>query len=118
MADDLETLIAAPMSSLPSARKTAVTSMARLRSEKAHRGSVAEHAGVSRRTVSNAINAPERLRPETLARVRASIEAFGYRIEPTPEDVSCPVLDRFVHALTATAANTDRRGCLPRTVFA
>lgn len=85
--------------------------------------SVARHAGVSRQTVSNAINAPERLRPETLTRVRASIDALGYRphrvarslrtrstgligyrIEPAAEGMSSPVLDRFVHALTATAA--------------
>ncbi|HXR41444.1 MAG TPA: LacI family DNA-binding transcriptional regulator [Acidothermaceae bacterium] len=84
--------------------------------------SVARHARVSRQTVSNAINAPDRLRPETLARVLASIDALGYRpnrvarslrtrstrmlgyrIEPAREGVSSPVLDRFVHALAATA---------------
>jgi LacI family transcriptional regulator len=40
---------------------------------------VAELAGVSRQTVSNAYNAPERLRPETLRTVLAAIEELGYR---------------------------------------
>jgi DNA-binding LacI/PurR family transcriptional regulator len=83
---------------------------------------VARHAGVSRQTVSNAINAPERLRPETLKRVLSAIEALGYRpnrvarslrtqstrmlgyrMEPVKENVSSPVLDRFLHSLTDTA---------------
>lgn len=40
---------------------------------------VAAHAGVSRQTVSNALNAPDRLSAGTLARVRRSVEALGYR---------------------------------------
>jgi len=40
---------------------------------------VAEHAGVSRQTVSNACNAPDRLRPETLRTVLAAIDELGYR---------------------------------------
>lgn len=40
---------------------------------------VAAHAGVSRQTVSNALNAPGRLRPETLRRVQESISELGYR---------------------------------------
>ncbi|WP_158372989.1 LacI family DNA-binding transcriptional regulator [Cellulosimicrobium cellulans] len=40
---------------------------------------VAEHAGVSRQTVSNALNAPGRLSPATLERVRRSVAALGYR---------------------------------------
>ncbi len=40
---------------------------------------VAEHAGVSRQTVSNALNTPARLSASTLARVRSSVEALGYR---------------------------------------
>ena len=35
---------------------------------------VADEAGVSRQTVSNALNNPELLRPDTLARVQAVIE--------------------------------------------
>ncbi|MEV0196042.1 LacI family DNA-binding transcriptional regulator [Nonomuraea sp. NPDC050691] len=40
---------------------------------------VARAAGVSRQTVSNAINAPHKLRPDTLERVTALIEEMGYR---------------------------------------
>ncbi|KJS55032.1 LacI family DNA-binding transcriptional regulator [Streptomyces rubellomurinus] len=40
---------------------------------------VARAAGVSRQTVSNALNAPHRVRPETLARVTAAIRELGYR---------------------------------------
>ncbi len=40
---------------------------------------VAAHAGVSRQTVSNALNSPARLSAATLARVRRSIAALGYR---------------------------------------
>ncbi|GAA2836098.1 LacI family DNA-binding transcriptional regulator [Kitasatospora sp. CM 4170] len=40
---------------------------------------VARAAGVSRQTVSNALNAPQRVRPDTLTRVRAAIERLGYR---------------------------------------
>jgi DNA-binding LacI/PurR family transcriptional regulator len=40
---------------------------------------VAEHAGVSYQTVSNAINSPDRLKPATLARVLQSVEALGYK---------------------------------------
>jgi DNA-binding LacI/PurR family transcriptional regulator len=84
---------------------------------------VAARAGVSRQTVSNVLNAPERVRPETRARVEAAIEALGYHpnrsaqnlrsqrahllaldLAPTgPHEVS-PVLERFVHALSETAA--------------
>lgn len=39
---------------------------------------VASHAGVGLSTVSNAINHPERLAPETLARVTRSIEELGF----------------------------------------
>ncbi|WP_406094798.1 LacI family DNA-binding transcriptional regulator [Kitasatospora purpeofusca] len=40
---------------------------------------VARAAEVSRQTVSNALNAPHRVRPDTLARVNAAIERLGYR---------------------------------------
>lgn len=40
---------------------------------------VAAAAGVSRQTVSNAVNAPERLSPDTLARVSAEIARLGFR---------------------------------------
>ncbi|MFP4148031.1 MAG: LacI family DNA-binding transcriptional regulator [Nitriliruptoraceae bacterium] len=84
---------------------------------------VAARAGVSRQTVSNVLNAPERVRPETRSRVEEAIEALGYHpnrtarnlrsqrahllaldLAPTgPHEVS-PVLDRFVHALSEVAA--------------
>ena len=41
--------------------------------------SVAAHAGVSRQTVSNVLNNPDVVRPDTSARVRASIDELGYR---------------------------------------
>lgn len=40
---------------------------------------VARHVGVSRQTVSNALNFPARVHPATLATVRTAIEALGYR---------------------------------------
>lgn len=40
---------------------------------------VARYCGVSRQTISNAINQPKRLRPETLAKVIKAIDALGYR---------------------------------------
>ncbi|MBD0673207.1 LacI family DNA-binding transcriptional regulator [Streptomyces sp. CBMA156] len=40
---------------------------------------VARAAGVSRQTVSNALNAPQRVRPETLERVNAAIRELGYQ---------------------------------------
>jgi DNA-binding LacI/PurR family transcriptional regulator len=41
---------------------------------------VARAAGVSRQTVSNVINAPDRVRPETRERVEAAIAQLGYRL--------------------------------------
>ena len=35
-------------------------------------------AGVSRQTVSNALNSPDLLRPDTLARVQQAIDELGY----------------------------------------
>lgn len=89
---------------------------------------VARRAGVSRQTVSNALNAPELLRPETLARVREAIEAMGYRphraaqalrtrssrligygVKPQAPGVSTPVIDGFLHALSQTAEEAGHR---------
>ncbi|HEY8306232.1 MAG TPA: LacI family DNA-binding transcriptional regulator, partial [Lapillicoccus sp.] len=39
---------------------------------------VAQAAGVSRQTVSNALNNPERVAPSTLERVHAAIEQLGF----------------------------------------
>lgn len=79
---------------------------------------VAERAGVSRQTVSNAVNNPALLRSETLARVQAAIDALGYspnraarnlrtrsshliglRIGPAQEGTANATMDRFVHSL-------------------
>jgi DNA-binding LacI/PurR family transcriptional regulator len=86
---------------------------------------VARVAGVSRQTVSNAINAPQRLRPETLAHVRAviadlgyrpsqaaralrtqSARQIGYRIDPERPHSASALQDQFLHAL-ADAAQVD-----------
>jgi DNA-binding LacI/PurR family transcriptional regulator len=89
---------------------------------------VAQRAGVSRQTVSNALNSPDLLKPETLARVRRAIEDLGYRpqsaartlrtrssrliaygIRPARHGRSTPVLDRFLHALSDTAGEAGYR---------
>ncbi|MGZ4495229.1 MAG: LacI family DNA-binding transcriptional regulator, partial [Nocardioides sp.] len=79
---------------------------------------VAAEAGVSRQTVSNALNSPELLRPDTLERVQEAIERLGYSpnraarslrtrashliglsVEPPVEDSANALMDRFVHSL-------------------
>ncbi|RNM16710.1 LacI family DNA-binding transcriptional regulator [Nocardioides pocheonensis] len=86
---------------------------------------VAERAGVSRQTVSNALNNPELLREDTLQRVQAAIDELGYtpnraarqlrtrsshmiglRFEPAQEGTSNALMDRFVHTLVETTAET------------
>lgn len=83
---------------------------------------VAQRAGVSVQTVSNALNSPDLLAPRTLERVSAAIRELDYRphqaarslrtrssrligygIAPTPVGVSTPVLDDFLHALSDSA---------------
>ena len=79
---------------------------------------VAELAGVSRQTVSNALNNPELLRPDTLERVQAAVAELGYtpnraarnlrtrssrligmRFAPAQEGTANALMDRFVHSL-------------------
>ena len=79
---------------------------------------VAEEAGVSRQTVSNALNSPELLRPDTLERVQQAIERLGYspnraarnlrtrssrliglRVDPATENSANALMDRFLHSL-------------------
>ncbi len=79
---------------------------------------VADEAGVSRQTVSNALNSPQLLRAETLERVQEAIERLGYspnraarnlrtrsshlvglRIEPAEENSANALMDRFLHSL-------------------
>lgn len=84
--------------------------------------SVAREAQVSRQTVSNVLNSPHLVRPDTLQRVRRVIEQVGYRpnrvaqqmraqrsqalglrLEPLRDGINGVVLDRFLHALTESA---------------
>jgi DNA-binding LacI/PurR family transcriptional regulator len=83
---------------------------------------VAERAGVSRQTVSNAVNNPDLLRSDTLARVLEAIDELGYspnraarnlrtrashligmRINPAQEGTANATMDRFVHSLVETS---------------
>lgn len=83
---------------------------------------VAERAGVSRQTVSNAVNNPDLLRPDTLLRVQEAIDELGYvpnraarnlrtrashlvglRLSPVLEGNATAVMDRFVHSLVWTS---------------
>jgi DNA-binding LacI/PurR family transcriptional regulator len=86
---------------------------------------VAERAGVSRQTVSNALNNPALLREDTLAKVQAVIAELGYtpnraarqlrtrsshmiglRFEEAQEGTSNATMDRFVHTLVEATART------------
>lgn len=85
---------------------------------------VAGHAGVSRQTVSNALNAPGKLRPETLRRVQESITMLGYRPDRharslrtrssgalgygLPPGGTGGLADRFLPALCHAAATSGR----------
>ncbi|MFE0512494.1 LacI family DNA-binding transcriptional regulator [Streptomyces sp. NPDC058964] len=83
---------------------------------------MARVAQVSRQTVSNALNAPERVREDTLKRVLAVIDELGYRpnrmarslrthhtrqigyrLDPDRSDTASVLQDRFLHALTSAA---------------
>src|SRR6476469_8768168 len=83
---------------------------------------VAERAGVSRQTVSNAVNNPDLLRADTLARVQDAIDELGYspnraarnlrtrashliglKFNPAQEGTANAAMDRFVHSLVETA---------------
>ncbi|HSE69833.1 MAG TPA: LacI family DNA-binding transcriptional regulator [Nocardioidaceae bacterium] len=83
---------------------------------------VADEAGVSRQTVSNALNSPHLLRPETLARVQHAIDTLGYspnraarnlrtrashliglRVEPAAEGTANVLMDRFLHSLVESS---------------
>ena len=83
---------------------------------------VAERAGVSRQTVSNAVNNPDLLRADTLMRVQQAITELGYlpnraarnlrtrashliglRIQPVQEGTANATMDRFVHSLVETS---------------
>ena len=89
---------------------------------------VALAAGVSRQTVSNVLNAPDIVRPETRERVQRAIDALAYRphaaarrlrtrrsstigvhLDPYSGGISGVLLDRFVHALTERASERGMR---------
>lgn len=89
---------------------------------------VAQHANVSPQTVSNVLNSPHLVRPETQQRVHAAISELGYRanqaarqmrtkrsrliavrIEPTHDGINGSILDRFLHGLTEAAAPAQYR---------
>jgi DNA-binding LacI/PurR family transcriptional regulator len=84
---------------------------------------VARVANVSRQTVSNVLNSPEIVKPETRGRVESAIAELGYRphasaqrlrtrhsstigirLDPLSNGVSGSILDRYLHALTEQAA--------------
>jgi DNA-binding LacI/PurR family transcriptional regulator len=86
---------------------------------------VASHAGVSRQTVSNVLNAPERVEPATLAKVQAAIEALGYQPSRTARSLATRqagligyglarqaghslFMDPFLHAMTESIEQTGR----------
>lgn len=83
-------------------------------------------AGVSRQTVSNVLNSPERVKQATREKVEAAIASLNYRphasarrlrtrksstlgirLDPVANGISGAVLDRFLHAITEQA---DSRG--------
>ncbi|HET7387798.1 MAG TPA: LacI family DNA-binding transcriptional regulator [Nocardioidaceae bacterium] len=83
---------------------------------------VAAEAGVSRQTVSNAVNNPGLLRADTLIRVQRAIDRLGYspnraarnlrtrashlvglRVDPAVEDSANALMDRFVHSLVESS---------------
>ncbi|CAM03860.1 LacI family transcriptional regulator [Saccharopolyspora erythraea NRRL 2338] len=88
---------------------------------------VAARAGVSRQTVSNALNAPGKVRPDTLRRVREVIDELGYRpdtkarglrtrssgligycVAERRADSVNTFMDRYLRALTAEVERTGR----------
>ncbi|WP_052489792.1 LacI family DNA-binding transcriptional regulator [Streptomyces sp. 150FB] len=83
---------------------------------------VAQRAGVSTQTVSNALNSPDLLAPRTLERVREAVaeldyrphqaarslrtrssRLIGYGVQPARSGLSTTVLDGFLHALSDSA---------------
>ncbi|MFB6981808.1 LacI family DNA-binding transcriptional regulator [Streptomyces scopuliridis] len=83
---------------------------------------VAQRAGVSPQTVSNALNSPDLLAPQTLERVQRAIaeldyrphqaarslrtrtsRLIGYGVQATPDGVSGPVMEHFLRAFSDSA---------------
>ena len=99
--------------------------------DRATLNSVARQAGVSRQTVSNALNSPELVSADTLERVLRAVAEQGYRanraarqmrtrrsqvigvrVEPERDGVTGFVLNRFLHALTEAAERDDHHTML------
>lgn len=100
---------------MPSADDARATTRAQVTTSSAPRvtiRTVAEHAGVSRQTVSNALNSPDRLSPGTLDRVRRSVAALGYRPDRAARALSsrrCGLIGiRVGSTAHRTAAHPDR----------
>ena len=90
---------------------------------------VARAANVSRQTVSNVLNSPEIVKPDTRTRVEDAIATLGYRVhasarrlrtrqsstigirlDPMSKNgISGAVLDRYLHALTEQSADRGMR---------
>lgn len=68
-----------PLEPAPAPETAPEAAPSRLRRRSVTIDDVARAAGVSRQTVSNALNFPHRVRDETLTRVRAAISELGYR---------------------------------------
>lgn len=90
--------------------------------------SLARELGVSRQTVSNVINRPAVVKPETRSRVLAAIQAsgyrpsaagrslrtsrskcFGFRLFHVGDGINGTVMDRFLHTLVEQAELFDHR---------
>ncbi len=88
---------------------------------------VARHVGVSAQSVSNALNSPSRVAPETRERILAAVRELDYRpnrsaralrnqrsrliavkVERSRDDRAAMLLDQFLHALAESAADA---GC-------
>jgi LacI family transcriptional regulator len=85
-------------------------------------GDVARHVGVTAQSVSNALNAPDRVAPDTRDRILAAVRELGYRpnrsaralrnqrsrligvkVERSRDDRAALLLDQFLHALAESA---------------
>lgn len=90
--------------------------------------SIADALGLSHQTVSNALNRPEVVKPDTLERVLAEIARTGYvpssaarqlasnrsqllafRVRPAPDGLHVQVVDNLLHSLTERAAGRGYR---------
>lgn len=85
---------------------TAALSRTRKRSSTVTVEDVAAHAGVSRQTVSNAVNTPERLKPKTLKKVLAAVEELGYR----PNQAARALRTQSTRSIGCRTLPVDRRG--------